>query len=58
MVDDHDFRLTNSGGGVQKWLARSIRAQRAHSHMVHGSVGDAVEVEVALVLWAVRFLYV
>lgn len=25
--------------------------------MVHGSVGDAVEVEVALALWAVRFLY-
>ena len=25
--------------------------------MVRGSVGDAVEMEVALALWAVRFLY-
>ena len=55
--DDHDFRLTTSGGGVRKWQARSIRAQKARPHLVRGSVGDAVEMEVALALWAVRFLY-
>ena len=55
--DDHDFRLTTSGGRVRKWLARSIIAQKARPHLVRWSVGDAVEVEVVLALWAVSFLY-